>query len=71
MKRIRRHYAGKRLLSREDLEPYAGMLMVDIAAELKCSRDSVYSAAHRHGIRHLFPRKGGEASWVARRGYAI
>lgn len=71
MKRIRRHYAGKRLLSREELEPFAGMLMTDIAAELKCSIDSISSAIRRHGIRHKFPSKGGEASWVARRGYAI
>lgn len=65
----RRHYAGRRLLTREQLEVFAGMLAVDIAAELKCSRHVVQNAIKRHRIRHLFPARGGAATQIARKGY--
>lgn len=65
----RRHYAGKRLIKKEDLMEFKGMLMCDIAAELRCHRSKVERAIKRHGIRHLFPAHGGESQQVGRKGY--
>lgn len=65
----RRHYAGRCLITKEQLMELQGMLLVDIAAELRCHRSAVERAVKRHGIRHLFPAHGGDAGWIAKRGY--
>ena len=46
-----------------------GVLIVDIAAELKRPYEVVKGAIHRLGIRERFPQHGGRATWIAKRGY--
>ena len=57
------------VLKLEHFDSMDGMLIVDIAAELNRSYDTVRGAIHRLGIRDRFPRHGGQAGWIAKRGY--
>lgn len=57
-------------VSRQDIIECRGMLKTDAAAVLGVSVSVVRKAAKRYGCNHLFPARGGEAWWVAKRGYA-
>jgi len=46
-----------------------GMLITDVAAEMKRPYEVVKAAIHRLGIRDRFPAHGGESSWIAQKGY--
>lgn len=66
----------KTLIRKDTLLKYHGMLMTDIAKLIDatprgkgCGYKRVYTSIHRHGIRHLFPANGGEASFLSRVGY--
>lgn len=55
-------------LHKETLIDMAGMIQVDIRAELECSKSSLQAAIKRYGIRHLFPKRA-ESIRISRRGY--
>ena len=55
-------------LHKELLEEMAGMIQVDIRAELECSKSSLQAAINRYDIRHLFPSRG-DAIRISREGY--
>jgi hypothetical protein len=59
----------KRRIMKDDLVSCKGMIIKDVAHILRRDYDEVKRAIRKCGVRSLFPSHGGEATWIARRGY--
>lgn len=58
-------------ITRDDIESCHGMLKKDAAAILGVSECAFVTTIKKHPDLHaMFPARGGEAWWLARRGYA-
>lgn len=58
-------------LTAEALAELGGMLKVDAAHVAGISESHFRRLVQRYELQHLFPKRGGECSYLARKGYAV